>query len=204
MKQIILCLLLFLLGIMICLWRAGRGPISLSSSAPLPTVFTIDRLCRLAELTTLAMDVSDIQQTTIQGYVGGICAVLLVKGEVRITTDLGRARFESMDEANKTAVLILDPPVVTTASLDFNHTSLFAVTKQGLWQITPGNQLYEEVVNRAFAQAQHAVADAGNQPELLDKARRQTETVLQGFFGALGWEVSIRWADETAGHTERL
>jgi hypothetical protein len=32
----------------------------------------------------LAVDVADVQQTAIQGHVGGICAVLLVKGEVRI------------------------------------------------------------------------------------------------------------------------
>jgi len=54
-----------------------------------------------------------------------------------------------------------------------------------------GNWLYDEVVNRAFAQAQHAIADAGSQPELLEKARRQTEIVLHGFFGALGWTVNI-------------
>jgi hypothetical protein len=198
-----LCLLLFLLGMATGLWRAGRGPISLSHSVPLPAVLTIDRLRQLAELTTLAVDVSEIQQTAIQGYVGGICAVLLVKGEVRITTDLSQARFESVDDTNKTASLILDPPVVSTASLDFDHTSLFAVSEQGLWQITPGNQLYDKVVNRAFAQAQHAVADAGNQPDLLNKARHKTETVLQGFFSALGWKVSIRWSDEASSQAER-
>jgi len=203
MKKIVLCSLLFLLGMLTGLWRSGCGPISFSHSGPEPVVLTIDRLRQLAELTTLAVDVADIQQTSIEGHVGGISAVLLVKGEVRITTDLGRARFESVDSANKAAVLILDPPTVSTATIDHDQTRLFAVTEQGLWLITPGNWLYDEVVTRAFAQAQHALADAGNRPELLDRARQQTETVLQGFFGALGWRVGIRWSDQNSSHTER-
>jgi len=60
-----------------------------------------------------------------------ISAVLLVKGEVRIATDLGQARFESVDGANKAAVLILDPPTVSTAAIDHVRTRLFAVTEQG-------------------------------------------------------------------------
>jgi hypothetical protein len=176
------------------LWQAGRGPVSLSHSEP--AVLTIDCLRQLAELTTLAVEVVDIQQTSIEGHTGGITAILLVKGEVRISTDLDRAKFESVDGANKAAVLILAPPTVSTAAIDHDHTRLFAVTEQGLWLITPGNWLYDEVVNRAFAEAQHAIADVGDQPELLNQARRQTEIVLQGFFSALGWHVTIQWSDK--------
>jgi hypothetical protein len=100
-------------------------------------------------------------------------------------------------------VLILAPPTVSTAVIDHDHTRLFAVTEQGLWLITPGNRLNEEVVNRAFANAQHAIADAGNQPGLLGKARHQSEIVLQGFFGAMGWEVNIRWSDDISGVADR-
>jgi hypothetical protein len=202
-KQIVFCLAFFLLGVATDLRRSSQGNMLVSRSGSEPGVLMINHLRQLAELTTLAVDLTDIQQTSINGHVGGISAVLLVKGEALITTDLGRARFESIDSANKKAVLILAPPTVSTAEIDHDHSRLFAVTEQGLWLITPGNRLNEEVVNRAFANAQHAIADAGNQPELLAKARHQTEIVLQGFFGALGWEVNIRWSDENSKQTER-
>jgi len=200
MKQFVLNLLLLLLGVVTGVSLA-RWP--WSSRAPTESsVLTIDRLRPLAELTTLALDVADVQETRIEGHVGGISAVLLVKGEVRIATDLGKARLEKVDGAQKTAILVLDPPAVSTATLDQDHTRLYAVTEQGLWLITPGDRLYDEVVNRAFDQAQHAIADAGNRQEMLDKARRQAEIVLQGFFSALGWQVSTRWSDDTLGHGE--
>ena len=166
-----------------------RGAISSS------TGLTIERLAALAELTTLRVDVADAIETEVKGYTGTIKAVLIVKGDVTVGVDLSQAKFLSIDEQARRAVLVLPPPRVQSVRLDHEHSKLVGVFSSGLWTITPGGGVAEAfVVNRAFRDGQRDVAKAADDPGLFERARKNTEQVLGCFFAAMAWRVEIRWS----------
>ena len=123
-------------------------------------------------------------------------AVLVVKGDLLLGSDLSRARLEAVDPARKTAVLVLPTPAVTSPRVDHERTRLFAVSESGLWQLAPGDAAQTAAVNEAYEQAQRLVAAAGRDPALLDRSRPQAERVLTCFYEALGWHVTVRWSNE--------
>ena len=154
---------------------------------------TIEQVRKLSMLTVTKVDVADVQETTIQGYLGGTQALMLIKGDVLISVDLSRARFESKDEQHRSAVLVLPQPEVMSPRLDQEKTRLFAITKQGLWLIVPEDPSQTAVVNQGYRHAQQAVAQAGSDPRLIDQSRRNTEEAIKCFFGATGWEMELKW-----------
>ena len=154
---------------------------------------TIEQVRKLSMLTVTKVDVADVQETTIQGYLGGTQALMLIKGDVLISVDLAQARFESKDEQHRTAVLVLPQPQVTSPRLDQEKTRLFAISKQGLWLIVPADPSQTAVVNQAYLHAQQVVAQAGSDPRLIEQSRQNTEEAIKGFFGATGWTVKVRW-----------
>jgi hypothetical protein len=159
---------------------------------------TIERVRELSALTTLRVDVADAFVTELRGRTGGTTVVLVVRGEVVIGVDLAGARFESVDGQGRSAVLALPQPQVQFARLDHERTKLVGVWPGGLWTIVPGGADADAAaVNAAYREAQRAVVGAADDPELAGRARRQAEAVLRTFFGALGWDVRVRWKDGT-------
>lgn len=156
---------------------------------------TLEQVRGLAALTVLSVDVADVQVSDLHGFTGGIKAALVVKGELALSTDLSAARFESVDVQNRTAVLVLPPPHVSSPRLDHSRTRLVWVWEYGLWQAVPGDRPHAAVVNRAYQEAQAVIAAAGQDPSLDPRARAQAESVLGTFFNALGWQVSVRWSE---------
>jgi hypothetical protein len=151
---------------------------------------------QLSTLVTSRVEVADVQVTRVAGYTGAARAVLVVRGDLLLGTDLSRARLEAVDPSRKTAVLVLPPPGVTSPRVDHERTRLFAVSESGLWQLVPGDAAQTAAVNQAYAQAQRAVAAAGRDPALLGRSRPQAERPVECFYGALGWRVTVRWSDE--------
>jgi hypothetical protein len=139
--------------------------------------------------------VADVGQTTIAGWAGGIRAVLVIRGDLLLGVDLTRARFESLDAKKKSAVVVLPAPAVTSPRLDQEKTKLIGVMREGLWHFVPGDAGQEAVVNHAYRHAQAVVEAVGRDPTLIEQARRRAEAVLGGFFGAIGWRVSVQWTE---------
>ena len=154
---------------------------------------TLDRIQELSELITLTVDVADVQQTRIDGRVGGIGAVLVVKGDVQVGVDLSSARFEQVDPVARTARLVLPQPRVNRPRLDHTRSHLFAVREEGLWAIVPGDHLYDRVTDQAWAQAQRTVVQAASEETILARSRHHAQQVLHTWFSAVGWEVSVSW-----------
>jgi Protein of unknown function (DUF4230) len=65
--------------------------------------------------------------------------VLVVHGSVTLGVDLSKVRFESVDQRNRTAVLVLPAPNVQSVSLDQQKTRIVAICESGLWIILLGN-----------------------------------------------------------------
>ena len=157
---------------------------------------TIEQVRNLASLTVLKVDVADVQVSELHGYSGGIKAALVVKGDVTLSTDLSEARFSSLDSQRRTATLVLPPPRVSSPRVDHDRTRLAWVWQSGLWTLVPGERAHAAAVNLAYAEAQDVVAAAGMEPSLDERARVQAEGVLQTFFGAMEWSVTVRWSDQ--------
>jgi hypothetical protein len=156
---------------------------------------TLEQLLPLSSLTTLRVQVTDVTETHIEGLTGGITATVLVKGDVELSSNLARAWFEAVDEANRTAVLVLPHPRANRARLDHERTRIVALARGGLWTIVPGDYADQVVVNRAYADAERLVSTAAEGEALRDQARAQAERVLGSFFEAMNWRVRVRWGD---------
>jgi hypothetical protein len=152
-------------------------------------------MAELAQLLTLRIEVADVLVTRIDGVTGGVQVAMIVKGDVALAIDLSLARFDQVDRAHCTALLLLPPPQASCARVDHDRSRLFALTADGLWAITPGTRDYLAVVDKAMAQAQDLVASAARNNEADTRARRHAEIVLSTFFHSIGWEVQVHWTD---------
>ncbi len=180
-----------LAGLVLCgvlMWRwPGREQQSPHAA------LTLEQVQELSELVTTRVQVADVQETAIRGYLGGRRVLLVVRGDLLIGVDLSRARFEAMDPQGRTAVLVLPQPRVISARLDHEHTRIAADESEGVWTVVPGDAGRTATANRAYVQAQRFLAAAAVDGHLIEASKRQAERVLRSFFGGIGWTVDIRW-----------
>jgi hypothetical protein len=105
-------------------------------------------------------------------------------------------RLHVLHQINSQDVLVLPQPQVTSPRLDHERSKVLAVLQSGLWQIAPGGeQTSGDVINRGYHDAQRFVTAACNDPAFIARSRQQAEQVLGTFFKAMGWKVSVQWAD---------
>jgi len=181
-------------------WAAGRW---LPAAGPTPAGTTsthagptVEQVRELAELVTLRVDVADVQTTAVAGYLGGLRVALIVRGDVTLGVDLAAARFEAVDGAARTAVLVLPAVRAAGPRVDHDRTRVVAVTDEGLWAVVPGDGgARGRAVGQAYAEAQRTVAAVAADPALSDRARWQAERVVAAFFRAAGWAVRVRWEE---------
>jgi len=172
-------------------WRTSQMPPIDGETS----VLTIEKIQPLASLVTLQVPLSDVLVCDMEGYTGGLRLILIVRGEVEIAVDLQKARLVRLDRLAKRAVLLLPAPTARRPRLDHRRSRIYRIDREGLWQILPGQAGEAELVNRCIRKAQERLAAAASQPEWIRQARRRTETVLRGFFEALGWQIEVRWKD---------
>lgn len=154
---------------------------------------TIERLREMSELVTLTVDVADVQETRIDGHVGAISALLIVKGDVQVGVDLAGGRLEQIDNDAHRAVLVLPEPSASRPRLDHERSRLYALRQVGLWQITPGDRMYGKVTDQAWLEAQQTVARVGAERKILEHSRRRTEQIVNIYAAAIGWTIEVRW-----------
>lgn len=158
----------------------------------------IEQVRQLGELVTLEVPVSDVQTSTLEGYTGGLSVVLLVRGSVLVSTNLDQARLEQVDPAGRTATLILPPPRTLRPRLDHERTQVYRSDRSGLWRWFPASGAESAAYDLAMRKAQGLLEEAARREELLARARQRTSDVLLPFFDALGWRVTLQWAEAVA------
>ncbi|MCE9552492.1 MAG: DUF4230 domain-containing protein [Planctomycetes bacterium] len=158
-----------------------------------PVMLNLQQIQALAELVTLKIEIVDIQESKVQGYLGSRQVVVVVRGEIMIATDLSQARLEQLDGQAKTAVLVFMPPRMISARLDHGRTKIIASDAGGLWRIAPGDAGRTAAADRAYGEAQKMLAKAGEDRKLMDQAKQRAETVLKNFCQGLGVSVEIKW-----------
>jgi hypothetical protein len=123
-------------------------------------------------------------------------AVLIVRGDVLLGPDLARAKIISCDQAMKVMVIELPKPRVISCRLDHSATRLVSLSNDGLWVIVPGDAGRTAVLNRAYGEAERAVAAAAVTPETVNDAAEHAQEALAAFFATGGWKVQIQWESE--------
>ena len=163
-----------------------------------PPRLTVERLTEFSELTSLRVDVSDVLVRRIDGYTGGVQAVLLVRGDVDLNVDLRAAKLALVDDAGRRAVVILNPPRTSRPRVDHSRTQLVSMYKDGLWAAVPDDSPYGAVASRAMADAQARVEKAATGDDVSERSRKHVEDVLRKGCQALSWTVSVEWSDRAA------
>jgi hypothetical protein len=185
----------FALGWWIHGWRPAEDPKLICSTDSGPTLEQIETL---SKLTTLKASVADALVTQLRGKTGGITAVLVIHGDVTLGVDLSKASFGSVDARSRTATLVLPTPRIQSVSLDQEKTKVVALCENGLWIIAPrGEDADAAVANLAYREAQRILARAAKDPDLIERARRQTEEIVTVFFAAIYWVIQVRWIGES-------
>jgi hypothetical protein len=160
------------------------------SGSNLPLPLSIEQIQELSELTTLCVQVSEVQEVKVQGYLGAVHALVLVQGEVEIGFDLSEARFNNIDSSNRTATLLLPEPTLRRPRLDHEKTRIVAVWQTGLWRWVPGQgEVNREIINQALQRAQHSL-ERPLTTELKSRSCRHATAVVDGFLNLLGWHLN--------------
>ena len=154
---------------------------------------TIEEVRELSDLVLLEVPISDIHVSTLEGLTGGLTMAVAVRGDVQIAADLGRARFEAVDEAGKSVVLVIPKPTAQRPRVDHEKTRVLEIRRTGMWRVLGGGAGEDVLTERAFADAQRVLGAAANDPKLIAQACGRTERVMRGFFEALGWTVRVQW-----------
>ena len=207
-KKFVRMTLLLLLGAaaggLLTLWvRRWRGDsqsaagsaIGAPSVAHSPPAPTLEQVRRLSSLVTLVAEVSDVRVTRLVGRTGSVEAVLLARGDVELSVDLGQALFERVDHEARRAVLVLPDPRPARPRLDHARTRVVWLGRSGLWALVPGGGAAEaRLVEESHRRAQAIVEGAAEDPVLVEQSRRHAEQVTRAFFAAAGWDVTVRWS----------
>ena len=174
-------------------------PLHLTETGP-----TVERIRELQYLTTLRVNVADALVTELDGRVGAVKAVIVVRGEVTIGVDLSQARFDKLDFVRHSGLLVLPSPQLENSGLDHDKTKVVALCPSGLWMLTPGEgDADAAVTNSALWQAGEIMVAAANDPQNLLRARQQARQVIETFLAGIGWQIIVRWNDGDPAHTEQ-
>ena len=120
--------------------------------------------------------------------------MLVVRGDALLGPDLSQAKIVSCDQT-RVMVIELPRPRVISYRLDHSATRLACLSHDGLWMIVPGDAGRTAVLNRAYAEAEQAVAEAADTTNTIEQAAEHAQHALAAFFGTGGWTVRVRWAD---------
>jgi len=157
---------------------------------------TIQQIRQLAELVTANVTIADVRETNLSGHLGGVHALLIVRGDVLLGPDLSKAKILSCDQAERLIMIELPRPKVISYRLDHSCTKLVSLSHDGLWVVVPGDAGRTAVLNRAYAEAEQSVAAAAVKPSTIGDASHHAEQALAVFFAMAGWKVQIEWAAE--------
>ena len=164
-----------------------------TSPPPHPPPPTIEQVRQLGSLVTTRGQVAAVRETSLEGYLGSVTAVLQVQGEILIGPDLTLARIEAIDHDTRTVHLTLPRPRRISARLDHEQTTLLSLSHEGLWIIAPGDSGRSTVLQRAYADAQRYLDAIPPQPKIVNQSCQHTQDVLAALFATAGWQVELAW-----------
>ena len=176
------------------------------STPPSPPLMKLEEMGHLVSVRIRSADVIEISESRSfdipwamwEFRYAGTRVLLIAKGDCLIATDLRAAKYESIDEANRSVTVVLQPPKVLQARV--NHappeqggSRFYAISNLGIEAILPGSASRTKAINSALRLAQENVERTGRDAESLRLAKANAEEVLRGTLSALGWKVKFDW-----------
>lgn len=159
---------------------------------PTATVPTVEMIQDLSELVTLRVALADVVTSRIDGVLGGVEAVVLVRGDVTVGTDLSAARIEHVDAVARRATVVLPQPKLSPPRIDHARSRVVFVRETGTWQLVPGDAASVAAIDRAYRDAE-AILAACDLEQHRAAARHNAEQVLESFLGTTGWKIEVSW-----------
>lgn len=164
---------------------------------------------KMGHLVSLKMNYSDVIEFTepravdipwsqYQVRLGSTTILFVARGDCTLATDLRQARYDKINDAERTLTVVLPPPAPLQARI--NHAArtaggsyFYAITDSGLQAFIPAAQHRTRAMNNVLASAQESIEAACRQPALLASAKDNAEAVLRSTLSATGWAPNFVW-----------
>lgn len=155
----------------------------------------LEELSQLATLRVKTVEIYPEQELRrwSKTWVGSVKVSYFAVGDADLVVDLGKAKFERVNVAARTAVLVLGPPRVDRPRLDLAKSRFF--NEQGPW-VLPDNDLYMQLRQSVQERAQGLVMELANTRQNIQAARDRAEQLVKKVYQPVGWEVTIEWSDQ--------
>jgi hypothetical protein len=163
------------------------------------TLGSPQRLQTLVTLRVPVQVVSDVtrEQTMLWDFIvrSKASVVVIARGDVLLGVDMSKARYVSQTpgrgEEPGRAVLAMPKPAPMNPRVDMDRSRTYRTDRgrlEGIW-----DDLSQDARDEAYRKAQHLIAEAGSDPEMIRQAMQQAQTTVEEFHRLLGWEVQVQW-----------
>lgn len=186
------------------MWFFGPKPESkLPAQTPL---IAIEKMGHLVSVKVNYADVIEFTQQRTQEIpwtqweldLGGTKVLLIARGDCTIATNLGAAKYQNINNENRTFTLLLPEP--KPLQIRVNHESrekggsyFYAITSEGLEPLIPDSSNRSLAISNSLAFAQKQIERSCNRPQIIAMARKNAEEVLSATFQATGWKPTYVW-----------
>ena len=169
-------------GVLFVVFRLHLSPsLVVKSQGP-----TIERLERLSHLVTTRVYVADV----LIGEGEGCRGAWLIRGDALVAVNLGRAKILEKDAEARTATIGFPLPEVLQARVDHERTKTWEV-KTTTW--IPWRADQDKLRDAVMQEAQKLVGRAAASAENVQAAKQAAETLVNTFYGEVGWHVTVTW-----------
>lgn len=185
------------------LWLVLHKP---AAPVPPPALLALEDMGHLVSVKVRYANVIEFTQQITQGIpwtqwelkLGGTQVLLVARGDCLVGADMRQARYESVDPAARTAVLLLPRPATVSARVahgprDQGGSYFYAVQGTGIEPLIPGSANRTQAIDTALQRAQQDIERTCEAASTVATARDNAEAVLKPLFTATGWAVQIRW-----------
>lgn len=189
------------------MWFFGaKSPTTPPSQPPQPPLLSVEKMGHLVSVKVNYANVIEHTESITQGIpwtqrelrFGGTKVLLVARGDCLVGTDFRLAKYGEVNQASRSAVLLLPTPKLISARV--NHgprekggSYFYAVTATGIEPIIPGTSSRTKAIDSVLAKAQKEVSSACGSADVLSTAKKNAEAVLLPAFSAIGWRVSVQW-----------
>ena len=186
------------------MWFFGPKP---ASKQPAQTpLIAIEKMGHLVSVKVNYADVIEFTEQRTQEIpctqweldLGGTKVLLIARGDCTIATNLGAAKYQNINNENRTFTLLLPQP--KPLQIRVNHESrekggsyFYAITSEGLEPLIPDSSNRNLAISNSLAFAQKQIERSCNRPQIQAIARKNAEDVLNATFKATNWKPTYDW-----------
>ncbi len=173
---------------------------------PQPPLMSLEQMGHLVSVKVNYANVIEFTEKITQGIpwtqwelrIGGTNVLLVARGDCLVGTDFRLAKYQEVNQALRSAVLVLPEPKPISARVSHDPREkggsyFYAVTGTGIEPVIPGSANRTKAIDAALNMAQQEITRVCGSAEVLATARKNAEAILLPTFSASGWKVNVHW-----------